>query len=369
MRSLSHTSVVARVALLGAVALASAGCAQTSRAGLSAPTSPFSAAAAGSVLRAISDRSPATVVDRTSSLALDRIDQRTASLDHTFRRQNTGYGVTVYVFDGGILETHPELEGRVRRGFSAFPDDNPVCNAHGTAVAGAIGGKTLGVAPEVELVDVKIVDCLKLRGTIEGIFRAAMWVLEDVQANPERPAVVNWSFMADTSGPIAALDSAVRALTAAGVPVIVSAGNVDLNACRISPANASGAFVVGSSTLRRTPTQSGYTSRDERTPGTAWGPCIDVFAPGDSVLLPSLDERNTPMTQLWQGTSMSAGYVSGAMALLLEANPRATPAQLYQHVRAVSTPRVIRESGSPFSRMLYVGTEGPVGPAPRVAVR
>ena len=45
--------------------------------------------------------------------------------------------------------------GRVAARLSAFLRA-PICNAHGTAVAGAVGGTTLGVAPEVEIVDVKM---------------------------------------------------------------------------------------------------------------------------------------------------------------------------------------------------------------------
>src|SRR6185436_9230126 len=95
---------------------------------------------------------------QTVSLALDRIDQHGLPLDHTYRRQGTGAGVKVYVFDGGVLAGHPELAGRVRKGFDAFPTDPGVCNAHGTAVAGAVAGKTLGVAPSAKIVDVKMVE-------------------------------------------------------------------------------------------------------------------------------------------------------------------------------------------------------------------
>ena len=97
----------------------------------------------------------------------------------TYRHGATGKGVTVYVFDGGVSQTHPELAGRVRVGYTAFPDDPKICNAHGTAVAGAIAGATLGVAPDAEIVDVKMVQCDKLRGTIKAIVDGARWVIED----------------------------------------------------------------------------------------------------------------------------------------------------------------------------------------------
>src|SRR4051812_21016932 len=63
---------------------------------------------------ASANHSVALYSSQTTSLALDRIDQRQLPLDATYRRSGSGRGVTIYVFDGGILPTHPELEGRVR---------------------------------------------------------------------------------------------------------------------------------------------------------------------------------------------------------------------------------------------------------------
>lgn len=293
----------------------------------------------------------------TRSFALDRIDQRGLPLDHTYRHTGTGRGVTVYVFDGGVLTTHPDLVGRVRVGYSAFPDDPKICNAHGTAVAGAIAGTTLGVAPEAEIVDVKMVECARLRGTIRGIVDGAHWVIKD-HLEHGGPAVANWSFIADTAARIPALDTAVAELRAAGIPVIVSAGNVDMNACRISPANSDGTIVVGASAVAFDTTGGVPRWRDARAPGTAWGPCVDVYAPGDSVLLPSIDRDMRPTAQLWNGTSMSAGYVSGAAALFLEAHPDATPDEVADYLRATATVNSIPDVMSPVTRMLYVGPIG-----------
>jgi subtilisin family serine protease len=302
------------------------------------------------------DRAVATafVEEPTLSLALDRIDQRELPLDRTYRHFGTGRGVTVYVFDGGVLDVHPELIGRVRRGFDAFPGEERLCNAHGTAVAGAVGGSTLGVAPEVEIVDVKMVECRRMRGTIDAIVRSTKWVLDDHAKHPGRRAVANWSFIADTSSAVPALDSAVADLRAAGIPVIVSAGNVEMNACRIAPANAPGAIVVGASRVRRTRDSVGVMI-DDRAPGTAYGPCLDVFAPGDSVLLPSMDIARQATTQLWTGTSMAAGYVSGAVALYLEGHPFASTdaVKTFLTTTAGTAVDAVR---SPRAGMIYVGT-------------
>lgn len=292
---------------------------------------------------------------RTVSLALDRIDQHDLPLDRTYRHFGSGRGVTVYVFDGGVMETHPELAGRVRRGFDAFPGEVGLCNAHGTAVAGAVAGRTLGVAPEAQVVDVKMVECRRMRGSIDAIVRATEWVLADHARHPGERAVANWSFIADTAAAVQALDTAVTRLRAAGIPVIVSAGNVELDACRISPGNAPGVVVVGASRVRRV-TESTVT--DARAPHTAFGPCIDVFAPGDSVLLPGLDPSGVAITQLWTGTSMSAGYVSGAAALYLEANPGATVDEVRAHITGSSAWSAV-DVRSPRAGMLYVGVDTP----------
>ena len=293
---------------------------------------------------------------QTVSLALDRIDQQSLPLDRTYRHFGTGSGVTVYVFDGGILDTHPELAGRVRRGFNAFPGEEHLCNAHGTAVAGAVAGTTLGVAPAAEIVDVKMVECRRLRGTIDAIVQGARWVLADHARHPERRAIANWSFIADTAAAIPALDSAVTELLDAGIPVVVSAGNIEMNACRIAPANSPGAIVVGASRVRRIGTDSTARLVDARTPGTAFGPCLDVFAPGDSVLLPSIEGR-LATTQLWTGTSMSAGYVSGAIALYLEAHPTATPSEVADHIRSTSRGTVVDPTRSPNTGLLFIGQD------------
>ena len=309
----------------------------------------------GALLTAIGNRTLSLFENETVSFALDRIDQRDLPLDKHYRRAGTGSGVVIYVFDGGVLPSHPELAGRVRKGFDAFPNDPGVCNAHGTAVAGAIAGTTLGVAPGADIVDVKMVECGKLRGTIRAIVEGTRWVIQDARRHG-RPAVANWSFIADTTSNIPALDTAIAELRAEGIPVIVSAGNLEINACRVSPGNADGAIVVGASSVTKTVEGNIV---DVRSPNTAYGPCVDLYAPGDSVLLPSFDQARTPSVQLWNGTSMSAGYVSGAAALYLERNPAGSPDDVLEALRGSATMNVVQHSRSPLSWLLYVGADRP----------
>jgi subtilisin family serine protease len=353
-----HTTRKVAAILSGAIsaAVVLTSCTQFARAGFQADRAEATEMESSFSLAALVSRGNAVAM-KTTSLALDRIDQRQLPLDATYRRSGSGRGVTVYVFDGGVSPTHPELAGRVRTGYTAFPSDPKICNAHGTAVAGAVAGATLGVAPEAEIVDVKMVQCGTLRGTIKGIVDGAKWTIEDHKVRGGA-AIANWSFIADTAADIPALDSAVAALRAAGISVIVSAGNVDVNACKVSPANAAGTIVVGASAVTFDSVGGQKVTIDRRAENTAWGPCVDVFAPGDSVLLPSLDPQAKPITQLWNGTSMSAGYVSGAAALFLEAAPNATPDQVGQFLRSSATQSVIRNAGAEPGRLLFVGVPG-----------
>ena len=346
-----HTQITTRGVAASTLLISTLSCTQATRMGVESSRPSF--AAAGAIISSIGNSARGLFESQTVSLALDRIDQHDLPLDRTYRRTASGRGVTVYVFDGGVLATHPELTGRVRKGYDGFPGDPKVCNAHGTAVAGAVAGTTLGVAPEAEIVDVKMVECSKLRGTIKAIVEGTAWVIEDHQKHGGRPAVANWSFIADTSSHIPQLDTAVAQLRAAGIPVVVSAGNVEINACRISPGNAQGAIVVGATAVAREDRASKPV--DRRAINTAFGPCIDIYAPGDSVLLPSFDVSQSPSVQLWNGTSMAAGYVSGAVALFFESHPYADPDDALAYLRSSATRNVVEDSNAPLTWLLYVG--------------
>src|SRR4051812_40264830 len=215
------------------------------------------------------DAAERAMITRTSSRALDRITKRAPALDGTVRRVGTGRGVTVYVFDGGVSREQAELSGRVRKGFDVSDRDEGTCGSHGTAVAGAVAGTSLGVAPDANIVDVKIFACSPLRGTVRSIVDATDWVIEDHQEHPG-PAVVNWSFVIDTVRSIPDIDDAVRRLLDAGMLVVVSAGNSNVDACRVSPATAAGTLVVGAITLARDSTNGRWI--DRHFMGSAFGP-------------------------------------------------------------------------------------------------
>jgi subtilisin family serine protease len=305
---------------------------------------------------------------RTGSFALDRIGKRLPNLDSTIRRSRTGRGVAIYVFDGGISDRHPELAGRVRFGFDAFPTTSRICNPHGTAVAGAAAGATLGVASAAEIVDVKVINCDRQRGSAAAILAAARWTVDDHAHHPGQAAIANWSFAVDTGRTVPQIDSAASILHAAGIVLVVAAGNLEMDACRVSPANTQHAIVVGASALAgdgRT-----FARRDVRAPNTAWGRCVSLYAPGDSVQLPTFDRGMSSVTN-WNGTSMAAGYVSGAAALVLERAPATHPERVADIILGSATENVVDERRGAATeirgRLLYVGpTERVLASASRV---
>ncbi len=106
---------------------------------------------------------PVSVSDTQSpaTWGIDRIDQRTLPLNNTYTYQRSGAGVKAYIIDTGMRRTHAEFSGRATSGYSAINDGRGTddCHGHGTHVAGTVGGETYGVAQDVSLVAVRVLDC------------------------------------------------------------------------------------------------------------------------------------------------------------------------------------------------------------------
>jgi len=83
-----------------------------------------------------------------------------------------------------------------------------------------------------------------------------------------------------------------------------------------------------------------------------------VYAPGDSVLLPGIENGRSTVTA-WSGTSMAAGYASGAASLILEHTPRATPELVAETIVRTATANVVDErinrANSLRAPLLYAG--------------
>ncbi len=162
---------------------------------------------------------------------LDRIDQRNLPLNNTYTYTSTGTGVTAYIIDTGIRITHNEFGGRASFGPNYANGPNDDCNGHGTHVAGTVGGATYGVAKNVTLVAVKVLNCAGSGSTSWRHQRRQLGHGE----RDSKPAVANMSL---GGGASTAIDTAVNNAIGSGVTFAVAAGNSNANACNYSPARA-----------------------------------------------------------------------------------------------------------------------------------
>ncbi|MFG3600092.1 S8 family peptidase [Micromonospora chersina] len=268
------------------------------------------------------------------SWGLDRIDQRNLPLNASYTYPNTASNVRAYIIDTGIRTTHTDFGGRATWGTNTVDTNNTDCNGHGTHVAGTVGGTSYGVAKGVRLIAVKVLNCSG-SGSTTGVVSGINWVT----SNAVKPAVANMSLGGGVSSSI---DNAVTNSVNSGVTYAVAAGNSSANACNYSPARAAAAITVGSTT-----------SSDARSSFSNYGSCVDIFAPGSSIV--SAYRTSDTASSTLSGTSMASPHVAGAAALVLGANPSYSPAQVASYLTTNATTGKVTNpgSGSP-NRLLFV---------------
>ena len=302
---------------------------------------------------------------------LDRIDSRTGR-DNSFTYTTDGTGVKAYVVDSGVNAAHPAFSSRVLPGWSyransaalasynrALSDyisdpkagigpcayearfhqsvpstfdrssvsgdvGTPDNDGHGTHVAGTIGGLLTGVAKGVSIVPVRVLDSCGA-GTTTMVLSGLNWILADHQAGEK--AVVNMSIGFESTA--TSIDTAIKSLLAEGIVVVAASGNDGGSACGITPAGTQGTISVGASSFN-----------DGEPYFTNFGECVDIFAPGQSIVSAWPKYEATLDTYVGEtGTSMAAPHVSGAVARYLQSATvtSATPTDAWNWLKTNAT--------------------------------
>ncbi len=231
-------------------------------------------------------------------------------------------------------------------------DAHPNCTVqytsswHGTSLAGVIaasGDNSVGIAGinwQAQILPVRVLG--KCGGSTADIADAMYWAAGLTTASGARnfnPArIINLSL--GSSGSCTQTEqSAINAVTAAGVVVVVAAGNDNHgDVANFSPANCNGVITVAAT--NRNGTMTGYTNLGSK---------VAISAPGgeqfNNIFTTSNSGTTTPATgpgadnyQAGAGTSFSTAAISGVVSLILSVRPELTPAQVLSVLQSSADP-------------------------------
>ncbi|KAG0360818.1 hypothetical protein BG005_009782 [Podila minutissima] len=250
---------------------------------------------------------------------LNRVCERELGATNTYHAPATGRGITAYVVDTGVYTDHQEFNGRASWGANFVPDSEDTNeNGHGTYVAGTIGGSTYGVAKEVSIVSVKVLDA-RGSGTNATVLAGLDWVA--MNAIPGK-SVVNMSI---GGGKSRAIDEAVKRLYDKNIPVFVAAGShPNSNSGDMSPSGSPFAYTVASMNWLDQP--SIFNSPGEN---------VDIFAPGERILSAYIGSKGA--TTFVTGTAIATAHVTGIAAIYLSLNPGLKVGDLYKSLSTSAT--------------------------------
>lgn len=270
----------------------------------------------------------------------------------------TGQGVTVGIIDSGIDTGSPEFTGRISSTSAAFGGNTTYMDedGHGTAVAGILAAahnnsEIMGVAFDATIMALrtdKAGTCASSSGC--DFFESDIAAALD-RATSNGAKVVNIS-LGGSGGITSTLQQSVDRATRAGVIIVVAAGNErDETSPAYDPNNpspfamdiqASGNGLV---IIVNSVDDTGQISAFSDLAGTSQNWVIGALGEG----VRSLDLENDPTTYyIFSGTSFAAPQVSGAVALLADAFPNLSSAQIVDLLL-----RTARDAGATGTDSVY----------------
>jgi serine protease AprX len=282
-----------------------------------------------------------TATGSVSAASLATIYPGRDSASNPWSAGATGQGVGIAVIDSGVTPS-PDFGSRLTQvaldGQSGSLDDTV---GHGTMVAGVAAGqsrdgKFIGIAPGANVYAINI---SRESGVYSSdVITGLKWVYDNAHAYNIRVVNLSLTETVPSSYKNSPLDLAVERLWAAGVFVVVSAGNLGPGQIDYAPANDPLAFTVGA-----------FDTMDTSGPGDdtllTWsssGKTVDGFtkpdlvAPGRHIAAPlpsgtSLDFHAPAANRVAtgyatiNGTSFAAPQVAGAAAIIFQWHPDYSP--------------------------------------------
>lgn len=238
----------------------------------------------------------------------------------------TGKNISVAILDTGIDKEHPDLKVKdgisFVDGYSNFDDDN----GHGTHLAGTIGAKnngigTTGIAPDVDLYAVKVLDKY-MSGKYSTVVKGIDWALE----HNIKIVLMSLGGKKESEFFKEAMDKAYEK----GILLISSAGNEGYKEGNsiTYPAKFSSVIAVGA--LDRDDKRGFLSSKGDE---------LELMAPGVDIL----STWKEGGYRLDSGTSMAAAHAAGIAALIYERKPAMTN----KNVRELLNSSAIK-MGNPF---------------------
>ncbi len=221
--------------------------------------------------------------------------------------QTKGKGITVAILDTGCDITHPDLKERIVGGRNFTNDDGGNTrvykdyNGHGTHVAGTIAATennsgVIGVAPEANLLIIKVLD---KNGS--GQYK---WIINGINyAIEQKVDIISMSL----GGPedVPELHEAIQKAVTNNIIVICAAGNqgdgVDSTDEFDYPGCYNEVISVGAIDLERRSSDFSNSNNE-----------LDLVGPGEKILSTYLNGKYATLS----GTSMATPHVAGAMALI-----------------------------------------------------
>lgn len=246
----------------------------------------------------------------------------------------TGAGVKVAVLDSGISPNIPGLTSKIIAYKDFVPSQHPL-QEHGTMTASTVAADydaatgVGGIAPGVALIIGRV--CYLQWCDDAAAKKAILWAAD------QGAQVISMSFGGYNDPEMNAI---LTDVTRRGVVVVAALGNsgcstygswgvnrncVDGKSTENSMASYSISGLIGAGASDHFNARASFSS---------WGPNLDLIAPGvDSIAYDPIGATNG-----FGGTSAATPLIAGVAALILEANPLLTPAQVQAVLQASTRP-------------------------------